>query len=77
MKKYTYNYMEWSQDTRHIDIESDKQLSYDDIIDCASSVEIKDGAIYNDKKNGIKVAFKYTEWGDDTQVDISGDELKE
>jgi hypothetical protein len=75
--KYTYHVEETSQDTRNYTIESDVQLTHDEIVDCLGNVSI------NNKKNsfvgedGIKTTFEDTDWGDDSQIDISGDEMKE
>lgn len=75
--KYTYHVEETSQDTRSYTVESDVQLTYDEVVDCLGNVRITNESnsyVYDD---GIKTTFNNTEWGDDSGVDISGDDLKE
>ena len=75
--KYNYYYDEWSQDTRKYKVESDSPLTRDEIIHMASSCKIVDGSTYSDVDKNAKVTFKGTEYGDDTQTEITGDWVKE
>ena len=75
--KYTYRVEETSQDTRNYTVESDVQLTESEIIDCLGNVSIspeKNSFVFED---GIKTTFEDTEWGDDCQIDISGDKVKD
>jgi hypothetical protein len=69
--KYKYTYDEWSQDTRTWEIESDKQLTEEEIIDIALNTEMDEKKPYQAKDFVCK--FKGTEWGDDSQFEITGD----
>ena len=75
--KYNYYYDEWSQDTRKYKVESDLPLTRDEIIHMASSCKIVDGSTYSDVDKNAKVTFRGTEYGDDTQTEITGDWVKE
>ena len=75
--KYKYIYEEYSQDTRKYEIESDKMLTEQEIQDIALSVPIVDGSTDEDKEEGYKVKFIGTEFGDDSQVNLSGSEVME
>ena len=69
-KKYKYKYRveETSQDTRHFIIESVVELDEDEINDCITSVDSDDPNFNGDD---YKVSFKGTEYGDDSQVNIT------
>ena len=69
-KKYKYKYRveETSQDTRHFIIESAIKLDEDEINDCITSVDYNDPNFNNDN---YKVFFKGTEYGDDSQINIT------
>lgn len=67
--KYKYKVQEYSQDTRHFFIESDVKLEEDEINDCISNVSLDKPNTY--EGDDYKVSFKGTEYGDDSQVDIS------
>ena len=75
--KYTYYVEETSQDTRNYTVESDVQLTEDEIIDCLGNVSISNEKNSFVGEDGIKTTFEDTDWGDDSQVDISGDEVKD
>ena len=75
--KNKYTYQEWSQDTREYEIESETMLTADEIQDMALNCTILDGSTYSDADKNIKVTFKGTEFGDDSQTNISGDKIKE
>ena len=69
--KYKYTYNEWSQDTKTWEIESNRQLTEEEIIDIATSTDMKENAQY--KTKDFVCEFKGTEWGDDSQFEITGD----
>ena len=70
-KKYKYKYgvEEYSQDARHFIIESVVELDEDEINDCITNVSLDKPNTYKD--DDYKVSFIGTEYGDDSQVDIS------
>jgi hypothetical protein len=72
--KYTYYVEETSQDTRNYTVESDVELDEDEINDCITSVDYDDPNFNGDD---YKVSFKGTEYGDDCQINISGDTMKD
>tara|TARA_R110002012_G_scaffold76325_3_gene192675 strand:- start:3130 stop:3375 length:246 start_codon:yes stop_codon:yes gene_type:complete len=79
MAKYTYEIEEYSQDSRHYEIVSDVKLSEEEITDIYCEVDFVDGYTNQWKiedKGNVKVTFKGTEFGDDSQVNING-EIKE
>ena len=47
------------------------------IISSCNSLSIPTVAVYSDADKNVKVTFKGTEFGDDSQTNISGDEVKE
>ena len=73
--KYTYTYEEYSQDTRSYTVESNVKLTEQEIQDMALSCEMVEGSTYSDKDS--KATFKGNEYGDDTQTEYGGDEIKE
>jgi len=73
--KYKYYYDEWSQDTRKYIIESNVELTEQEIQDMALSCSMVEGSTYSDKNS--KATFRGTEYGDDTQIEITGDWVKE
>ena len=75
--KYKYTYNEWSQDTRSYTIESNVKLTEEEIQDMALSCSMVEGSTYSDADRNIKATFKGTEYGDDTQTEYGGDEIKE
>ena len=68
-KKYKYEVEEYSQDIRNFYIESDVKLNENEINDCISNVSLDKPNTYKD--DDYKVSFKGTEYGDDSQVNIS------
>jgi len=73
--KFTYYYEETSQDTRTWLIESEVKLTEDRIMELSTEVSFKDGD--TSKGDNYKVTFNGTEYGNDTQYEIDGDEIKE
>ena len=87
---YTYQVEEYSQDSRHYTIESDIKLTEEQITKAYCEVGFKDGDVNEftladidddvftpENKINIKVTFNYTENGDDSQVNIHGDDVQE
>jgi len=87
---YTYEVEEYTQDTRHYTIQSDVKLTEQQINLAFCEVDLKDGAsntftlediddevLTPENKVNIKVTFNYTEYGDDAQVNITGDTEEE
>ena len=75
MSKYNYTYEEYSQDTRSYTVESDVKLTQEEIQEMALSCSMVEGATYKSKNS--KATFKGTEFGDDSQTEYGGDEIKE
>ena len=73
--KFTYYYEETSQDTRSWEIESEVMLTEDEIMELSTEVSFENGD--TSEGDNYKVTFKGTEYGDDTQYEIDGDEIKE
>ena len=73
--KYKYHVTEYSRDNRLYLIESENKLTEDEVHEAFLEVALVDGAT-NITKEGIKITFQGTEYGDDTQVNIEGN-LKE
>lgn len=73
--KYTYYVTETSQDTRNYTVESNEPLTRDQIMDSYTNAEIVCKPNSCDFE-GVKATYKDTDWGDDCQVDISGDKVK-
>ena len=74
--KYTYNVEETSQDTRNYTVESDVPLTHDEIVDTLCNVKILASTnSYTDDE--VKITYEDTEWGDDCQINISGDSMKD
>ncbi len=84
MSKYTYEVEEYSQDSRHYTIESNVMLTESQIYESFTEVDLVENSTSelditpNSTEKSfqtIKVIFKGTEYGDDAQVNITGDEL--
>ena len=73
--KYNYTYEEYSQDTRNYKVESDVKLTEEEIQDMALSCSMVNGATYTNINS--KATFICTEFGDDTETEYGGDEIKE
>ena len=73
--KFTYHYEEWSQDTRSFKIESEVELTESEIVELSTEVSFEDG----DTSLGdtYKVTFNGTEYGDNSEYKVSGDNPKE
>ena len=75
MKQYIYEVSEQSTDTRYFEIVSNRKLTEEEINDAMCMPDIrKEGDCETD--NGITSTFKWTDYGDDAEIDIEGN-LKE
>jgi hypothetical protein len=74
--KYTYNVEETSQDTRNYTVESDVPLTHDEIVGSLDNVQIF-CKTNSEIEHGVKITYEDTEWGDDCQINISGDTMKD
>lgn len=77
--KYKYTYEEWSQDTRSFEVESEVKLTQEEIQDIALGCNLTDGYTYQGgpKEKRFQAKFIGTDYGDDTQTEFGGDEIKE
>ena len=74
--KYTYEIEEYSQDSRHYTVESNVKLTEEQINQTYWEVDFVDGYTNTfdlDDKTKVKVTYVGTEYGDDAQVNITGD----
>lgn len=75
--KFDYDFEEYSQDSRHWLITSTRRLTENELLDLwgygfhfnENSIEV----IKLDDGHKVEVAFRGTEYGDDTQCNYSGD----
>jgi len=74
MKKYKYTYAEWSQDTKTWEIESNKQLTEEEVIGIASNSSMDEKSSY--KTKDFVCNYQGTDWGDDAQYEVIGDVKK-
>jgi len=83
-KEYVYDVEEYSQDVRHYKITSNVKLTDEEVesvyMECNSDnlaefVDWSDKRFSDDEFDKIKISgvFKGTEYGDDCQVDITGE----
>jgi hypothetical protein len=72
-KKYKYEVEEYSQDTRSFYVESDIELTHDEINECVSSASFNEHTKTGTEIKGHKVYTQYTgtDFGDDCQINIS------
>ena len=74
--KYKYKITETSEDTRYYIVESNEILTEEEIQDHLANVKITDTKnSYEDED--LKITFLRTEFGDNTEIDIQGSDLKE
>ena len=74
--KYVYEVEEYSQDSRHYKIESNVKLTESQINEAYCEVDLVDGYTSTfdlDTNTNVTVTFEGTEYGDDSQVNITGD----
>tara|TARA_R100001530_G_scaffold30708_2_gene24181 strand:+ start:223 stop:459 length:237 start_codon:yes stop_codon:yes gene_type:complete len=72
-RKYTYEVSESSVDVRSWTIESDKQLTEDEVEEIYQNVQIEDEGKEYQYSKGIMVTYDGTEIGDDAQPLYEGD----
>ena len=74
-KKYLYTYEEYSQDTRSYEVESDVELTKEEIQEIALGCSLTDGYTYlgGEKDKRFKATFTGTKIGDDVQTEYGGD----
>jgi hypothetical protein len=72
-KKYKYEVEEYSQDTRSFFVESDIELTHDEINECVSNASFNEHTKTATEIKGHKVYTQYTgtDFGDDCQREIS------
>tara|TARA_R100001163_G_C4896068_1_gene86806 strand:+ start:211 stop:495 length:285 start_codon:yes stop_codon:yes gene_type:complete len=78
--KYVYEVEEYSQDSRHYKIESNVKLTESQINEAYCEVDLVDGYTSTfdlDTNTNVTVTFEGTEYGDDSQVNITGDYKQE
>jgi len=76
MKQYIYEVEEWSNDIRKFEIVSDRKLTYNEVMHSICLPDIsKEGDCETD--NGVTTTYLYTDFGEDGQIIIEGEELKE
>jgi hypothetical protein len=74
--KYVYEVEEYSQDSRNYIIESNVKLTEEQINETYCEVDLVDGYTSTfdlDTNTNVTVTFEGTEYGDDSQVNITGD----
>ena len=72
-KKYIYEADEQSIDVRSWTIESDKQLTEEEVTEIYQDSQIEDEGKEHEYSTGIMVTFHGTEYGDDSQFTVEGD----
>jgi len=73
MSKYIYEASEQSVDTRSWTIESDRQLTEEEVFEIYQDSQIEDEGKEQEYSEGIMVTFDGTEYGDDAQPLVEGD----
>jgi hypothetical protein len=73
MSKFIYKVSETSKDTRNYKIESDRHLSYDEIVEFVSDCGSDSYEPQSYELNAIKVKYIDTDWGEDTDYGIESD----
>ena len=67
--KYTYKFSEQSVDVRHWEVQSNKKLTEEEMLDLGFSTDLRnEGSVYTDEN--VKATFIGTEFGDDAQIQI-------
>ncbi len=72
-RKYTYEVSESSVDVRSWTIESDIQLTEEEVSDIYQDSQIEDEGKEYQYSDGIMVTYEGTEYGDDAQPLFEGD----
>tara|TARA_R110002124_G_scaffold254476_1_gene420081 strand:+ start:112 stop:360 length:249 start_codon:yes stop_codon:yes gene_type:complete len=73
MSKYIYEASEQSVDVRSWTIESDRQLTEEEVFEIYQDSQIEDEGKENEYSTGIVVTYDGTEYGDDAQPLVEGD----
>jgi len=73
---YTYEVSEQSTDTRYFEIVSDKKLTQEEIHDavCLTNISREGDCV---KDGGITATFKWTDFGEDSDVEIDSGEVND
>ena len=75
IKKYMYTILETSKDCRVFEVVSKRKLSEGEVKDLKYRVEFVEGDSFSDADS--IVTFKGTDYGDDSQTQVFGDDLLE
>ena len=73
MSKYIYEASEQSVDVRSWTIESDRQLTEEEVFEIYQDSQIEDEGKEIEYSTGIVVTYDGTEYGDDAQPLVEGD----
>ena len=75
-EEYVYEVSEQSTDVRYFEIVSDKKLTEEEIRDavCLPNI-LKEGDCVKD--GGITSTFKYSDFGDDSQMEVDSGDIEE
>ena len=73
MSKYIYEASEQSVDVRSWTIESDRQLTEEEVFEIYQDSQIEDEGKEIEYSTGIVVTYDGTEYGDDSQPLVEGD----
>ena len=75
-KKYAYEVSEQSTDVRYFEIVSDKKLTESEILDamCLPNISKEGDCV---KEGGITSTFKYSDFGDDSQMEVDSGDVEE
>ena len=73
---YTYEVSEQSTDTRYFEIVSDKKLTQEEIHDavCLTNISREGDCV---KEGGITATFKWTDFGEDSDMEIDSGEVND
>ena len=73
-KKYAYEVSEQSTDVRYFEIVSDKKLTEEEIHNaiCMPDIQKEWDCV---KEGGITSTFKYSDFGDDSQMEVDSGEV--
>ena len=67
--KYTYKFSEQSVDVRYWEVQSEKKLTEEEMLDLGFSTDVEnEGSVYTE--DGVKATFIGTEYGDDGQIEV-------
>jgi hypothetical protein len=72
-EKYIYEVSESSVDVRSWTIESDRQLTEEEVSDIYQDSQIEDEGKEHEHSKGITITYHGTEYGDDAQPLFEGD----